>query len=73
MRFDSPAWRRTSQPETGRKPEIFIADLTNKGDLLRVEDRLRSEAGVTLLVNNAGFGATAPLAEDSLPRTRWNR
>ena len=54
--------------ETGRKAEVLIADLTNKGDLLRVEDRLQSDAGVTLLVNNAGFGATAPLA-DSDPDT----
>ena len=47
--------------DTGRKAEILIADLTVKADLLRVEERLRSDAGVTVLVNNAGFGASAPL------------
>jgi len=36
--------------------------------LLRVEERLRSDAGISLLVNNAGFGAAAPLM-DSDPDT----
>jgi short-subunit dehydrogenase len=54
--------------DTGRKAEVLTADLTRKADLLRVEARLRSDAGVTLLVNNAGFGATAPLM-DSDPDT----
>src|SRR5205807_10224817 len=48
---------------TGRKAEVLTADLTRKADLLRVEERLRSDASITLLVNNAGFGATAPLMD----------
>ena len=52
----------------GRKVEVLTADLTRKADLLRVEERLRSDAGVTLLVNNAGFGAATPLM-DSDPDT----
>jgi short-subunit dehydrogenase len=54
--------------DTGCKAEVLTADLTRKADLLRVEERLRSDAGVTLLVNNAGFGAAAPLL-DSDPDT----
>ena len=38
--------------DTGRKAEVLTADLTLKADLLRVEERLRSDAGITLLVNN---------------------
>jgi short-subunit dehydrogenase len=53
---------------TGRKVEVLAADLTRKADLLRVEERLWSDAGVTLLVNSAGFGAAAPLI-DSDPDT----
>ena len=54
--------------DTSRRAEVLTADLTLKADLLRVEERLRSDAGVTLLVNNAGFGAAAPLM-DSDPDT----
>ena len=54
--------------DTGRKAEVLTADLTRSADLLRVEERLRSDAGISLLVNNAGFGAAAPLM-DSDPDT----
>ncbi len=54
--------------DTGRTAEVLAADLTRKADLLRVEARLRSDDGVTLLLNNAGFGASAPLM-DSDPDT----
>ena len=47
--------------ETGRSVEIIAADLTDSADLARIEARLRSDAGITTLVNNAGVGATAPL------------
>lgn len=43
--------------ETGRKVETLIADLASKPDLLKVEERVRSDSGITLLVNNAGLGA----------------
>jgi short-subunit dehydrogenase len=42
--------------------EVFQADLTAKSDLLRVEQRLRDDAAITLLVNNAGLGGNGPLA-----------
>jgi len=45
----------------GRKVEIFVADLGDVSDLARVELFLKSSADVTLLVNNAGLGATADL------------
>ncbi|WP_458371104.1 SDR family NAD(P)-dependent oxidoreductase [Pseudomonas fluorescens] len=47
--------------ETGRTVEVVAADLTNKADSLRVEQILRSDASITLLVNNAGVGAVMPL------------
>jgi uncharacterized protein len=50
----------------GSKVEVFPADLTNKQDLKKVEDLLRSRDAITLLVNNAGLGATAKLAESNL-------
>jgi uncharacterized protein len=58
-RLEELAKRLTS--ETGRSIEIVAADLGSKADLARVEAVLRTDASVTLLVNNAGVGATAPL------------
>ncbi len=49
--------------ETGRSIETIVADLDDKGDLARVEALLRGEANITLLVNNAGIGATAALLD----------
>lgn len=49
--------------EGGRRVEVLVADLADKADVYRVEERLRSDATITLLVNNAGVGATAPLLE----------
>jgi short-subunit dehydrogenase len=40
--------------ETGVEAEVLRADLTAKADLARVEQRLRDDASITLLVNNAG-------------------
>jgi short-subunit dehydrogenase len=47
--------------ETGRTVEVVAADLTNKADSLRVEQILRSDASITLLLNNAGVGGVMPL------------
>ena len=46
---------------TGRAIETLAADLNDKADLARVEARLRDDASITMLVNNAGVGATGPL------------
>lgn len=47
--------------ETGRTVETLPADLGNQADLARVEGVLKTDRSITLLVNNAGFGGTAPL------------
>src|SRR3989344_1600887 len=49
--------------QTGRNVEVVAADLKDKADLLRVEQILRSDASITLLVNNAGVGAVMPLLD----------
>ena len=47
--------------ETGRKVETLVADLSDKAGLARVESLLRGNEKITMLVNNAGVGSTAPL------------
>ncbi|QOY88361.1 SDR family NAD(P)-dependent oxidoreductase [Paludibaculum fermentans] len=51
---------------TGRKVEILGADLSDAADLAKVEQRLREDQQVTMLVNNAGVGATAPLLNSDI-------
>jgi short-subunit dehydrogenase len=43
--------------ETGVKIEVLAADLTDDAQLAKVEKRLREDAGIGLLVNNAGMAA----------------
>jgi len=52
--------------ETGRSIEVIAADLSDKVDIARVEDVLRSDQSITVLVNNAGLGATAPLVASDI-------
>jgi short-subunit dehydrogenase len=47
--------------ETKRSVEVLTADLNDKRDLARVEETLKKDATITLLVNNAGIGTFAPL------------
>jgi short-subunit dehydrogenase len=47
--------------ETGRLVETIVADLNDKADLATVETVLRTNTNVSMLINNAGVGATAPL------------
>ncbi|MEM5434097.1 SDR family oxidoreductase [Paraburkholderia diazotrophica] len=49
--------------ETGRSVEIVTADLNDDADMRRIENVLRTDASITMLVNNAGFGAAAPLLD----------
>lgn len=42
--------------------EVLKADLTLKADVLKVEQRVRSDANITLLLNNAGVAADGSLA-----------
>ena len=47
--------------ETGRAVQVLPADLANRADLLRVEQRLRTDPAIGLLVNNAGSSVAGPL------------
>ena len=43
--------------------QVLVADLTIAADLQSIESHLASDAALTLLVNNAGFGTTGRFAE----------
>jgi uncharacterized protein len=45
---------------TGAKSDVFRADLTQKADLARVEQRLRDDGWITMVVNNVGIAASGP-------------
>ena len=62
------ALARRLTDETGRSVEVVVADLGDKADLARVEEILRTDASITLLVNNAGIGATRPLLESNIDK-----
>ncbi len=49
------------ESETGSKVDIIAADLTDPKDMAKLEHILHEDSRVTLLVNSAGAGATAPL------------
>ncbi len=51
---------------TGATSEVLRADLTQKADLARVEQRLRGDASITMLVNNAGVATSGPLVGGDL-------
>ena len=53
---------------TQRKVETVVADLGKPADLARVEANLRSDSRITLLVNNAGFGALMPLLSSDVEK-----
>lgn len=59
-RLDALATRLTD--DTGRSVEVIVADLNNKADLARVEHVLRTDATITVLVNNAGVAMSGDLA-----------
>ena len=52
--------------EIGRNVEIVVADLSDRADLRRVEDILRNDTRISLLVNNAGLGPVAPLLNSNV-------
>lgn len=49
--------------ETGRSARGIVADLTKKADREIVEELLRNDANITVLVNNAGVGGPTPLLD----------
>ncbi|MEM5402578.1 MULTISPECIES: SDR family NAD(P)-dependent oxidoreductase [Paraburkholderia] len=63
-RLAALAGRITS--ETRRDVEVLAADLNDRDDLAAVEARLRDDASLTLLVNNAGIGTHTPLVESDV-------
>jgi short-subunit dehydrogenase len=54
---------QTLRDRTGRSVEPLAADLTDAKGVARVVEQLRTDASITMLVNNAGVGATAPLLQ----------
>lgn len=57
------ALARRISDETGRAVEVFPADLNDRASLASVEAKLREDASITLLVNNAGIGTHTPLLD----------
>jgi short-subunit dehydrogenase len=53
---------------TGRHVEVLAADLLQPADLAGVEQRLREDAAITLLVNNAGVGTHTRLLDSDVER-----
>ncbi len=49
--------------DTGRNVEVIVADLGNTAELRVVEQVLRDHTSISMLVNNAGVGATTPLLQ----------
>jgi len=56
------------QRETGRRVEVLRADLTSSADLGRLETRLRDDASIELLVNNAGASLPRPVVGEDVDR-----
>ena len=52
--------------ETQRTVEVLAADLTNSNDLAKLERILGEDSRITLLLNNAGVGATSPLLNSDI-------
>lgn len=52
----------------GRGVEVIDADLGDAAQRRRVEDKLRQDASITLLVNNAGIGTHTPLLDSDVER-----
>lgn len=50
---------------TGRAVETVAADLAAQDGRQRVEDRLRSDEAITMLVNNAGRAIVSPLSQSA--------
>src|ERR1700677_3543692 len=53
---------------TGRSVRFLPSDLTKCYDIACIEELLRSDPSVTMLVNNAGFGSTATILETDVDR-----
>ena len=56
------------EASTGRRAEFIGADLSTLEGMRRIGQVLETEARITLLVNNAGVGATQPFVESDVNR-----
>ena len=54
--------------ETGRSIRTVVADLTKKVDLAQVEQVLRADESIRVLINNAGGGAPAKFLDSEIKR-----
>ena len=54
--------------DTKRSVAVIAADLSDRTDLAQIEARLRTDASITLLVNNAGVGAAASLLASDIDK-----
>ncbi|NWA28478.1 SDR family oxidoreductase [Pseudomonas gingeri] len=62
-RMDSLAERL--RQETGVSVDVIQADLTDASDLARIESRVRDDATIGILVNNAGMSGTGTFLEQA--------
>jgi uncharacterized protein len=53
---------------TGRSVRFLPSDLTEWYDIACIEELLRSDSSITMLVNNAGFGSTASILDAEVGR-----
>jgi len=53
---------------SARSVKILVADLSKTADVARVEAVLRDDSSITMLVNNAGIGAVAPLLNSDVDK-----
>lgn len=60
------ALARDITSRTGRNVEVLAADLTDAASLATVEAKLRQDASIGLLVNNAGIGTHTPLLDSDV-------
>lgn len=54
--------------ETHRNVEVIVADLNDRVQLAQVEAKLKQDASITLLVNNAGIGTHTPLLQSDVDK-----
>lgn len=54
--------------DSERNVEVVAADLNDSGQLAALENRLRNDASITLLVNNAGIGTHTQLIDSDVER-----
>src|ERR1700681_3300460 len=59
---------RSLTAETGMRIRVLSADLADPADLNRVEQTLRDDPSITLLINNAGAATLGPLANADIER-----